>query len=473
MKNMGRKRRRKPLLERIALTGIADKGRSVGRAADGRVVFVEGAVPGDVVDVQVTKKRRDYYVGFATHWHEQSSERVAPFCAHFGLCGGCKWQHLDYAAQLRYKQEVVRQAMVRIAKVEPRELLPIVGAARTRYYRNKLEYSFSRRRWLTRAEIDSGVSNEVPVAGFHAPGSFDKVIDIAHCHLQPEPSNALRHAVKEIALQLGMSFYDMKEHRGFLRNMVVRTTSLGQVMVILAFGEADRGLIDALLEELVRRFPELTSLYYCINRKQNDFLLDLDMVCYHGQEVVEEQLGHVRFAIGPKSFFQTNTEQAKRLYDVVASFAGLRGQEVVYDLYTGLGSIALYVAHRARKVVGIEEVEAAVEDARLNALRNDIDNCVFYAGDVRDCLSSQLVQQHGPPDVVITDPPRAGMHKGVVEMLCELRARRIVYVSCNPATQARDIQLLSSVYELTRLQPVDMFPHTHHIESVAQLDLRD
>lgn len=460
------------MLERIVITGIADKGRSVGRAPDGRIVFVEKAVPGDVVDVQVTKKRKDYYVGFATRWHAYSSERVAPFCAHFGLCGGCKWQHLDYAAQLRHKQEVVRQAMMRIAKMEPKEVLPIVGADRTRYYRNKLEYSFSRRRWLTRVEIDSGVSNEVPVAGFHAPGSFDKVIDIEQCHLQPEPTNALRHAVKEIALQMGVPFYDMKVHQGFLRNMVVRTTSLGQVMVILVFGESDMERIHAMLDALVQRFPELTSLYYCINQKRNDFLLDLEMVCYFGQEVVEERLGEIRFAIGPKSFFQTNTEQAEKLYDVVASFAGLTGREAVYDLYTGLGSIALYVARQARKVVGIEEVEAAIEDAKANAWRNGIDNCVFYAGDVKDCLSSQLVQRHGVPDVVITDPPRAGMHKDVVETLCRIRVPRIVYVSCNPATQARDIQLLSSVYELRRLRAVDMFPHTHHIESVAQLELR-
>lgn len=460
------------MLEHITVTGIADKGRAVGRAPDGRVVFVEKAVPGDVVDVQVTKKRKDYYLGYATRWHAWSPDRVEPFCAHFGLCGGCKWQNLAYEAQLRHKQQVVQQAIERIGKVQPREFLPIIGADSDRYYRNKLEYSFSARRWLTREEIASGVSNEEPVAGFHAPGSFDKVIDIGHCHLQPEPSNALRLAVKEIASRLGKPFYDMQTHHGFLRNMVVRTSSLGQVMVIIAFGEADMDSIQALLDELIGRFPELTSLYYCINTKQNDFLLDLDMVCYHGEPFIEEQLGHVRFAIGPKSFFQTNTGQAKKLYDTAAVFAGLTGTEMVYDLYTGLGSIALYVAHAARHVVGIEEVAAAIEDAKANARRNAIDNCTFYAGDVKDYLSPDFAREHGMPDVVITDPPRAGMHKDVVETLLQLRAPRIVYVSCNPATQARDIHLLSEAYELTRLQPVDMFPHTHHIESVAQLDLR-
>ncbi len=470
---MGKRGKRKPLLHRIHLTGIADKGKAVGRAADGRVVFVDRAVPGDVVDVQVTKKRKDYYVGFATHWHEYSPERVAPFCAHFGMCGGCKWQHLEYEAQLRYKQEVVQQAITRIGKVAPQEFLPIIGAEQTHYYRNKLEYSFSSKRWLTREEIDSGVSNEMPVAGFHALGSFDKVIDITHCYLQPEPSNSLRLAVKEIALRLQMPFYDMKRHHGFLRNMVVRTSSLGQTMVILAFGQKDMMRIEAMLDELAQRFPQLTSLYYCINEKRNDFLLDLDMVCYYGQSYIEEQLGHVRFAIGPKSFFQTNTEQAKKLYDVAASFSGLTGQQMVYDLYTGIGSIALYVAGRARHVVGIEEVAAAIEDARANALRNAIDNCTFYAGDVKDYLSPDFARQHGRPHVIITDPPRAGMHQDVVHTLLELAAPRIVYVSCNPATQARDLQLLSQKYRLVRVQAVDMFPHTHHIESVAQLDLID
>ncbi|NRB50935.1 MAG: 23S rRNA (uracil(1939)-C(5))-methyltransferase RlmD [Saprospiraceae bacterium] len=466
-------RRKKPrLVKDVAFTGFADKGKSVGRDEEGRVIFVEEVVPGDVADVLVLRKRKGTFQGVAQQISTYSPDRVDPVCEHFGVCGGCKWQHLSYEAQLRHKQKVVEDAMRRIGKIDTTCLEPIVGGASTTYYRNKLEFAFSNRRWLTKEEIDTDISNQADVLGFHRAGAFDKVVDIQHCWLQGEPSNQIRNRIREMAHARGDSFYDLKANTGFLRHLLIRVTSIGEVLVILSFGEDNPKKIEAFLAEVLVEFPSITTLTYCVNTKLNDYIFDLDMICFHGKGYIEEQLGHVRFKIGPKSFFQTNTQQAKVLYDTVIEFADLQGTENVYDLYTGIGSIALYVAQQCGQVVGIEEISAAIVDAEENASLNKIDNAIFYAGDVKDILTTEFAEKHGKPDLLITDPPRAGMHPKVVEMLKELAAPRIVYVSCNPATQARDLQLLESSYTVRKIRPVDMFPHTHHIESVALLELK-
>lgn len=466
---MGRKRKVK-ILESVAISGLADKGRGVGQAPDGRVVFVDQVAPGDVVDVRVQKKRKKFFQGIAIHFHHKSEQRTSPFCEHFELCGGCKYQHIQYEVQAQEKEKRVRDALERIGKIDIEVFHPILKAPDTRYYRNKLEFSFSSKRWLTREEIDSEISNEQDVLGFHKAGAFDKIIDIQHCYLQPEPSNTIRNAMREIGHEQGLSFYDARNHRGFLRNVVIRTSSTGQTMVIVAFGSPDAALREPFLQALLERVPQIHALYFCINEKVNDFLLDLPMVHYHGAPYIEERLQHLRFQIGPKSFFQTNTKQAAALFEQVADFADLKGTETVYDLYTGIGSIALFLANSCRQVVGIEEVEAAIEDAEINRRLNQIENAKFYAGDVKDILHPGFVTEHGAPDLVVTDPPRAGMHPKVIEILRQLAAPKIVYVSCNPATQARDLQLLSDQYRVRKVRPVDMFPHTHHIENVALLE---
>lgn len=468
-------RRKKPrqVLQNVTITGIAEKGRGVGRTVDGKVVFVESVAPGDVVDVVVTKKKSGFIMGKPAQYLQYSEDRIEPFCQHYGVCGGCKWQHLSYTAQAQHKQNVVENALKRIAKVEVQEFLPILPAAETTYYRNKLDFAFSHWRWLTQEEITSGIPLERERGlGFHRPGEFDKIVDIQHCWLQPEPSNEIRNVVREIATAQNLSFFDNRQKIGFLRGLMIRTTLLGETMLLFSFFENDDTKIRPLLDAILIKFPQITTVCYCINEKVNDFLLDLDMITYHGKGYIEEQLGHVRFKIGPKSFFQTNSHQGKRLYDTAVEFADLQGNENVYDLYTGVGSIALYVAKNARQVVGIEEIAAAIEDAKENAALNDIHNAVFYAGDVKDILTNEFVLKYGKPDVLITDPPRAGMHPQVVEMLLQLESPKIVYVSCNPATQARDLHLLSEKYHVLKVQPVDMFPHTDHIESVALLQLR-
>lgn len=467
---MGRRKKQK-ILEDVRFTGIADRGKTVGRDPEGRVVFVDrGPAPGDVADVLVLRKRKGFFQGRIVEYKELSADRTQPFCQHFGICGGCKWQHISYEAQLRHKHQVVQDALLRIGKLEIREFLPIMGSVDTTYYRNKMEFSFSSRRWLTKEELnDPTVDVAQDVLGFHAPGAFDKVVDIEHCWLQPDPSNAIRNIARELALQQGLSFYDAKNHEGFLRNMMLRITDVGEVLLLVAFGADDPERYQPFLDGLLERLDSITALYFCINTKVNDFLLDLPLHLYHGKPYVEDRLGDVRFRIGPKSFFQTNTRQARRLYDVVVDFADLQGTENVYDLYTGIGSIALYLASRARQVVGIEEIDAAIADAQVNAQINDIRNTVFYAGDVKDILTPAFAEKHGEPDLLITDPPRAGMHPQVVNMLLQLEAPRMVYVSCNPATQARDLQILSAKYRVDKVQPVDMFPHTHHIENVALL----
>lgn len=466
-------RRRKPfLVEKVKMTGIADKGKAVGRDEEGRVMFVEGAVPGDIVDVLVFKKKKGFLMGQAQTVHELSEDRTEAFCEHFGVCGGCKWQNLSYEAQLKHKEVVVHNALQRIGKVNVEAFLPILGAEEIKMYRNKVEFAFSNKRWLTNEEIKSDVTNQVDVLGFHKAGVFDKVLDIKECWLQQDPSNAIRNASKEIATEQGLDFFDMRNNKGFIRNMFIRITDVGEILLIYSFYENDQGKIKTYLDAILERFHQITTICYCINAKVNDYVMDLNMHTYYGKGYIEEQLNHVRFKIGPKSFFQTNTKQAIRLFDVVVDFAGLTGVENVYDLYTGLGSIGLYVARNCKQMVGIEEIPEAIEDAKVNADLNDIENAIFYAGDVKDILTDEFAEKHGKPDVLITDPPRAGMHPKVVEMLLKLAAPRLVYVSCNPATQARDIQLLSEKYDVLKLRPVDMFPHTHHIESVALLELK-
>lgn len=469
---MGRRKRKPKIIESIEFQGIADKGKSVGRDAEGRVIFAEDVAPGDIADVLIIKKKSSYMVGVPTHFHKYSEDRVEPFCEHFGVCGGCRWQHISYESQLHHKDQMVRNILQRIGKVDIQEYLPILGAEKTTYYRNKLEFSFSNKRWLTKEELNTDISNVEDVLGFHRPGAFDKILNIHHCWLQGDPSNELRNTLKALAVEQELSFYDARANEGFLRNVVIRLTDIGELLVILSFHENDQAKITRYLDSILEKLPQITSLFYCINPKVNDFILDLDFVQYYGKSYIEEQLGHVRFRIGPKSFFQTNTSQAKRLYDIVVEFADLKGTENVYDLYTGLGSIALYVAQSCRQVVGIEEIKEAIDDANINAELNDINNAIFYAGDVKDILTPAFAEKHGKPDLLITDPPRAGMHPKVVEMLLQLEAPRMVYVSCNPATLARDLNILSEKYQVLKTQTVDMFPHTHHMECVALLELK-
>lgn len=469
---MKKKNRQITIIPEVLITGMADKGRGVGRTADNRVVFVEHVAPGDVVDVRIVKRKPEFMDGYAVHYHRLSADRVEPFCEHFNQCGGCRWQHLSYEAQAAHKEKIVRDAMRHIARVEPGCFLPIIPAGKTTYYRNKLEYAFSSKRWITKEEMEQGVSNEEDVLGFHRPGAFDKIVDIRHCWLQADPSNELRILAKGIAVEQGLPFFDLRTNEGVMRHMMIRLTSLGELMLIVSFAKNEPGLIRRYLGTVVERMPGITSVFYCVNPKMNDYVGDLDMVCFHGKPYIEEQVGHVRFKIGPKSFFQTNSWQAKVLYDKVVEFAGLEGHENVYDLYTGVGSIALYVARFCRQVIGIEEVADAIRDAEENAAMNGTGNCVFYAGDVKNILTDAFAARHGRPDLVITDPPRAGMHADVASMFLKLEAPKIVYVSCNPATQARDVKLLSEKYDLAKIQPVDMFPHTHHVETVALLTLK-
>ncbi|MFN7325743.1 MAG: 23S rRNA (uracil(1939)-C(5))-methyltransferase RlmD [Chitinophagales bacterium] len=463
--------RKQLVLPAVPFHGIADRGKGVGRTEDGMVVFAEGVVPGDVADIFVQKKKGGFAEGRLERLVQPSPDRIEPFCQHFSVCGGCKWQNLDYATQLRHKHQSVVDAFERIAKVPVGEMQPILGSPETVFYRNKLEFAFASKRWLLNEELNTGIVAGSGL-GFHKAGAFDKVIDIEKCWLQTEPSNALRNAAREIALEQGLDFYDVRRHTGFLRNMMVRLCTTGEIMVLFSFAYDDQEAIQAYLSALLDRFPTLTTLVYCINDKLNDTVFDREMIAWHGKGYVIEQLGSLRFKIGPKSFFQTNSRQAKALYDTTREFAGLTGNERVFDLYTGTGSIALYVADLCKEVIGIEEIPEAIEDAKENQLLNNIDNAVFYVGDVRRVLSSEFIEKHGKPDVVITDPPRAGMHEKAILFLLELAAPRIVYVSCNPATQARDIQLLSELYRVVKVRPVDMFPHTHHIENVALLELK-
>ena len=467
------RRKKNFTIENIVFTGIADGGKAVGRH-DGKVVFAEGAVPGDTANILVTKSKGGYYEGRVETLITPSVYRVAAVCNHFGVCGGCKWQHLAYTEQLRQKEQTVIDAITRIGKVEVGEWLPIVGSAATTYYRNKLEYSFSAKRWITEEEAQTDEKITEQAVGFHKAGFFEKVVAIEHCHLQHEPTNALRNAVRDYTLANDYTYYHAREHTGWMRNMMVRTASTGEVMVLVSFdGSCPEEKRTNLLDFIRAEFPSITALVYVINPKHNDTIYDLTVHLHSGREFIYEKLGNTTYKISPKSFFQTNTSQALRLYEITAEMAALTGSENVYDLYTGTGSIACFIAKTAKQVVGIEEVGMAVEDAWENARLNDLANVKFYTGDVKNILTADFSATHGRPDVVITDPPRAGMHGDVITTLLALAAPRIVYVSCNPATQARDIALLSEKYAVLKVQPVDMFPHTHHIESVALLELKD
>ena len=473
------RKKKNPVLTDVQVESYAAGGKSIARV-DGKAVFIEGAVPGDVVDVRLSKNKKDWAEGKAIRFQSYSADRETAFCSHFGVCGGCKWQMLPYAKQLVYKQEEVEQQMKRIGKVDLPEMQPIAGAQETRYYRNKLEFTFSSRKYFTDAEIaDMEMPEEgprglpaIPALGFHVPGSFDKVIDIDTCYLQQEPSNAIRNAVRVYALEKGYSFYDIRNHVGLLRNLMVRRCESGELMVNLVFGEDDEAARLDLMTYLRDAFSEITSLYFTINRKFNDSLHDQVPVLFAGKPYVVEVLGGLKFKVGPKSFFQTNTRQAEVLYGITKSFAALTGKEVVYDLYCGTGSIGIFVSDQAASVIGVELILEAIADAEENAVLNGISHAKFFAGDVADICTTDFFAVHGRPDVIITDPPRAGMHEKLVQQILEMAAPVVVYVSCNPATQARDLQLLSEKYAVTAIRPVDMFPHTHHIENVVQLKLK-
>ncbi|PTX21169.1 23S rRNA m(5)U-1939 methyltransferase [Pontibacter mucosus] len=456
------------ILEQVRIEEMVAEGKCLARH-NNMVVFVAGVAPGDVVDLRIIRKKKSFMEAEAVHFHELSELRVQPFCEHFGTCGGCKWQHIGYDTQLYFKQKQVKDNLERIGKVSLPEFDPILGSEKTRYYRNKLEYTFSNTSWLTKEQIQSGQEYDRDALGFHIPGRFDKILDIKHCYLQPDPSNAIRLEVRKYAKEHNLPFFDIVKQEGYMRNLIIRTANTGELMVIVQVYEDRPGVMQALMEHLAATFPEITSLQYVVNSKGNETYHDLEVVCYKGLPYIHEEMEGIRFRVGPKSFYQTNADQAYELYKKTRELANLTGNELVYDLYTGAGTIANFVARQCREVIGIEYVPSAIEDAKINSQINDITNTTFYAGDMKDILSDELVARHGRPDVVITDPPRAGMHEDVVKKLLQVHPNRIVYVSCNPATQARDVEWLSEKYEVTRVQPVDMFPQTHHVENIVLL----
>lgn len=466
------------VIERVSIENVAAEGKCVARIDD-KVVFVEGVAPGDVVDIRIVRKKKSFLEAVPTQFHSYSEKRTDPFCQHFGTCGGCKWQHLPYDLQLNYKTQQVTDNLERIAKVPLPAIADILPSANTQYYRNKLEYTFSNKRWLTKEEISNSGDLERNGLGFHIPKRFDKILDIDHCYLQPDPSNDIRLKLKAFAIENDIPFFDLITQTGFLRNLIIRTSSTGQVMILLQVAQPDEGLIEKCMSFLKSSFPETASLNYVVNTKKNETFHDLEIVNYAGKPFIEEQMPidkgspeKLTFRVGPKSFYQTNSFQAYELYQIARDFAQLSGSELVYDLYTGTGTIANFVAAKAKKVIGLEYVEAAIEDAKVNSEINGISNTDFYAGDIKDLLNDAFLSKHGKPDVVITDPPRAGMHEDVVKMLLKAAPQKIVYVSCNPATQARDVALLDEKYTVKAVQPVDMFPHTHHVENVVLLELK-
>ncbi|MCF8225372.1 MAG: 23S rRNA (uracil(1939)-C(5))-methyltransferase RlmD [Bacteroidales bacterium] len=467
---MGRKKL--PVYTDVTIEDIASEGKSLARIDD-LVIFVKGPVPGDVVDLQVKRKRKNYQEAVVMRYVRYSEKRIDPFCEHFGLCGGCKWQHLPYDKQLIYKEKQVLNAIQRIGKTAVERIEPILGCDQTTFYRNKLEYTFSNHRWLTKDEtqIQKDIANRNGL-GFHVPGRYDRIVDIQKCHLQEDPSNEIRNTIKEYAFSENLSFYDHNTNGGLLRNLIIRTSTTGETMVILSV-QYDQPEVYELLRHIYERFPALTSLLYVINPKRNETLYDQDIKVFEGRDHIIEKLDGLKFKIGPKSFFQTNTRQAERLYQKARVLAGLKGKEIVYDLYTGTGTIANFLAPSAAMVVGIESVPEAIEDARENASLNNISNTAFYTGDMKDIFTPELVSKHGRPDVIVTDPPRAGMHQKVIENILDIAPPRIVYISCNPSTQARDVALMTEKYKITVSQAVDMFPHTHHIENILLLDKKD
>jgi 23S rRNA (uracil1939-C5)-methyltransferase len=471
------------VLENILVEDYAAEGKSLARV-DGKVVFIENVVPGDVVDVKLGKNKKDWAEGWPLRFHSLSSQRVEPFCQHFGVCGGCQWQMLPYEKQLEYKQRQVRDNLQRIGKIKLPEMLPILGAYNTRLYRNKMEYTFGTREYLSTTEFNKrkqesadSTENFDPsnrnVVGFHAKGFWDKIVDIQTCYLQDEPTNAIRNAIREFSLKYNLSFYDIRQHIGLLRTMQVRLCTTGELMLNIVFGENDQQKIKLLLDYLLAAFPVITTLLYTINTKKNDSMNDLDPVVYYGKGFVIEKLEDFRFKIGPKSFFQTNSRQGEALYKVAREFAGLTGTQTVYDLYCGTGSIGIFLSQGAKKIIGVELIEDAIADAKENSILNNLQSASFFAGDVIDVCDDAFFADHGRPDVIITDPPRMGMHEKLTRKILDIAAPVVVYVSCNPATQARDLALLDEKYEVTAIRPVDMFPHTLHIENVAQLKRRD
>ena len=469
---MGKRRKDYPLIEGLHITTLAAEGKAMGKV-DNQVVFVAMAVPGDVVDVQIRKHHRRYMEGTIVRFVEKSPLRVEPFCEHFGVCGGCKWQSLPYEEQLKQKTQQVVDQLVRIGHLDIPEVRPCLGSERTREYRNKLEFTFADKRWLTYEEIaEGGDIASSPAVGFHIPGCFDKVLDIDRCHLQVDISNRIRLATKAFCIEHGYSFHNARAHEGLMRTMVIRTASTGEIMVIVVFNENDTERINALMSHLKEQFPEITSLIYMINEKWNDSLGDREPICFAGKDHIIEEMEGLKFKVGPKSFYQTNSEQAYELYKVTRDFADLQPTDVLYDLYTGTGTIANFCARRAAKVVGVEYVPEAIEDAKINSQINGIENTVFYAGDMKDVMSDEFIARNGRPDVIILDPPRAGVDERVLDVIKRAAPERMVYVSCNPSTQARDIALLDEMYEILAVQPVDMFPHTHHVENVVKLRKR-
>lgn len=468
------RRNKKQVFTQVEVIDAGAKGKVVAKAPDGKVIFLPNAVPGDVVDVQTFKKRKAYYEGKATVFHKLSDKRTEPVCQHFGTCGGCKWQHMDYKHQLYYKQKEVTNNLTRIGHIELPEVTPILGCDKPYFYRNKMEFSFSDSRWLTLEEIQSDKDlDDRNALGFHIPGMWDKILDIKKCHLQADPSNAIRNAVKQFAIDNNLEFFNTRNQTGLLRTMMIRTSTTGDIMVLIQFFKDDKANRELLLDYLVETFPEITSLQYVINEKANDTIYDQDVICYKGEDHIFEEMEGLRFKINAKSFYQTNSKQAYELYKITRDFANLSGNELVYDLYTGTGTIAQFVAKKAKKVVGVEAVPDAIAAAKENAKRNGIDNVAFFVGDMKTVFNAEFINTHGKPNVIITDPPRDGMHAAVVNQILNIAPERIVYVSCNSATQARDLALMNDNYKVIKTQAVDMFPQTHHVENVVLLERRN
>lgn len=465
------KKNRPVVLERVTIGDMVEKGRCVARSGD-LVLFVSQVAPGDVADLRIVRKKKGHAEAVPVHIHQHGATRTEPFCEHFGICGGCQWQHVQYATQLKAKEQMVREKLVHLGNFQNPPVAPIIGGAATEYYRNKLEFTFSNKRWLSAEEIQDDTPLDRHAAGFHRPGFFDKIVDVKHCYLQGDSSNDIRNALKQFAQEQGLSFYDLYRHQGLLRNLIVRTASTGQVMVVVQFGESATAQIEQVMGFLQAQFPQLTSLQYVVNTKKNETFYDLPVQVYAGQSFITEQLDGLQFRIGPKSFFQTNTAQAEVLYRKIKELTGLQGDELLYDLYTGVGSIGIFLAQYARHVVGLEVTAAAIADAKDNAALNGLTNTTFMAGEVEHLLDEAFLATHGTPDIVVTDPPRAGMHPRVIQQLLQIAPQRIIYVSCNPATQARDLALLHEKYQLVTAQPVDLFPHTSHVENVALLTLK-
>jgi len=465
-----RKKKRRQLFENIEVIDAGAKGKTVGKAPDGRVIFLTNTVPGDVVDVQTTKKRKSYFEGIATNFHTLSNKRVEPKCQHFGVCGGCKWQDMGYEHQLFYKQKEVESNLKRIGHLELPEISPILGSKKQYFYRNKMEFSFSDSRWLTLEELRSDtIFDDKNALGFHIPGMWDKILNIEKCHLQEDPSNTIRNEIKGFAEKNGLTFFNPRNKHGLLRTLMIRTSSMCEIMVLIQFYEDDKEQRELLLNHVTETFPNITSLQFVVNQKQNDTIYDQEIVCFSGKDHIFEEMEGLKFKINAKSFYQTNSEQAYELYKITRDFADLTGNELVYDLYTGTGTIAQFVALTAKKVVGIESVPEAIHDAKENAERNGVENVDFFVGDMKNVFNEAFIAENGVPDVIITDPPRNGMHKNVVQQILNISSKKIVYVSCNSATQARDLELMKEHYEVKKVQPVDMFPQTHHVENVVLL----